>query len=311
MAVIALHLPPTLPQAWLDTLIEGLKDHSLRKWPDQIAAPDEVEYVITLRPEPGSLNKYARLKAIFSTAAGVDHLLVDESFPRNVPLCRLTHPELASRMSEYVLLHVLRIHRQCSAYRDQQAGKVWKPLAQKGAQESTVGIMGLGVLGLDAARKLRSIGFKVCGWSRTPRAEEGIVCFHGAAQLEDFLKQAEYLVCFLPLTAETRGILNKRSLGLLPRGAAVINVGRGKCISEQDLLEALATGSVGEAVLDVFDREPLPAESPLWTHPKVTITPHVSTTTHPKMLVETIRENIARIESGRAPLNVVDPTRGY
>jgi len=300
-----------IPQWWLDVLVEGLSGHDLRRWPDEVGSPGEIEYVITLKPEPNSLSNYPNLRAIFSTAAGIDHFIFDKTLPKGVPICRFSHPELASRMSEYILLNILRFHRQLPAYQEQQKAKLWKPLQQKAAQDVTVGVMGIGNLGLDSAQKLLSVGFNVRGWSRTPKIAQGIECFHGQAQLEGFLAGADYLACFLPLTPETKGILNARAFSSLPQGAVIINVGRGACIVEKDLLDGLSTGSIGAAVLDVFETEPLPPEHPFWVHPNILITPHISTVTHPRMLVPNIQDNIARIESGRPPTNVVDATRGY
>lgn len=311
MTVIALHLPDMIPQWWLDTLAEGLPECILKRWPKEIGDKSEVDYVITLKPEPNSLSDYPSLKAIFATSAGVDHFIEDNTLPVSIPLCRLTNPELSARMSEYVLLHVLRFHRHLAEYQNLQSEKKWSPIQQKAASDSTVGIMGLGALGLDAAQKLRTVGFKVHSWSQSQKHEEGIKSYFGDDQLSGFLNTSDYLVCFLPLTDKTRGILNRKTLAELPDGAIVINVGRGACLVETDIITALDDGKLAGAVLDVFGTEPLPAEHPFWKHPKVTVTPHVSTVTHPRMLGPYIRENIARIEGGQIPLNVIDRLNGY
>ena len=311
MPTIALHMPEKIPQWWIETLAEGLSGHRVRRWPSEIEDLDEVDYVITLKPEPNSLNNYSNLKAIFATSAGVDHFVDDETLPSDVPLCRLTNSELSARMSEYVILHVLRHHRQLDEYLLSQSKKEWSPRQQKAASDVSIGIMGLGALGLDAARKLKIVGFQVRGWSKTQKSEKGIESYYGPDQLDAFLSRSQYLVCFLPLTSETNGILNRDTLVKLPDGAVVINVGRGACIVEDDLVAALDSGKVGAAVLDVFSVEPLPDDHIFWDHPKVTVTPHISTVTHPRMLVPLINENIARIEAGKQPLNMIDRTKGY
>lgn len=311
MATIALHMPATIPNAWVDALVASLPEHKIARWPGGIGDPARIEYVLMLKPEPHALTPYVNLKAMFSTAAGVDHLLSDETLPKHVPLCRLTHPEMAARMSEYVLLHVLRYHRQLPTYQAQQARNEWKSHPQKAASDVTVGIMGLGQLGRDAARKLQVVGFKVTAWSRSAKTEPDIECFAGTEQLDAFLAKAEFLVSFLPLTESTRKFLDARVFRSLPKGAVVINVGRGGCLNEDDLLAVLDAGHLGGAVLDVFQTEPLPVSSALWSHPKVTVTPHNSTTTQPRMLAPYVRENIARIARGEPPLNIVDRARGY
>lgn len=311
MTAIALHLPDMIPQWWLDSLGEGLAEYSLKRWPGEVTNKSEIDYVITLKPEPNSLNDYPNLKAIFSTSAGVDHFIADDTLPEDVPLCRLTNAELSARLSEYVLLHILRFHRHLAEYQTSQTEKEWAPIQQKAASDSTVGIMGLGALGLDAARKLKAVGFNVQGWSQSQKHEDGIRSYFGSDQLSDFLNTSHYLVCFLPLTDKTRGILNSETLAELPDGAIVINVGRGACMVEDDLIAALDDGNLAGAVLDVFAKEPLPSDHPFWTHSKVTVTPHISTVTHPRMLGPYIRENIARIESGQPPLNIIDRAAGY
>ncbi len=311
MTVIALHLPEMIPQWWMDALFEGLPEHTLKKWPKEIDDPAEVSYVITLKPEPNSLAEYPNLKAIFATSAGVDHFIEDSTLPSDVPLCRLTNPELSARMSEYVLFHILRFHRHHDAYQVSQKEHKWSPIQQVAASDVTVGIMGLGALGLDAARKLINVGFQVQSWSRTQKQEKGIKSFTGKDELPTFLNSSEFVVCFLPLTDQTRGLLNKHTLAMLPDNAVIINVGRGACLVDEDLIDALDTGKLRGAVLDVFAKEPLPEDHPFWSHPKVTMTPHVSTVTHPRMLGPNVRENIQRIENGKPPLNVIDRTVGY
>ena len=263
------------------------------------------------RPEPGFLASLPNLKLILSLGAGVDHLLGDPQLPRHVPIVRLVDPHMTDAMSEYVVLQVLRLHRRDLDYRAQQETGVWRELDQQNAAERRVGILGLGELGQDAAKKLKALGFDVAGWSRSEKDLAGIASYAGAAGLAPLLGRSEILVCLLPLTTETEGILNASTLALLPRGAALVNAARGAHLVEEDLLAALASGQVSAAVLDVFREEPLPADHPFWHHPRVIVTPHVAAFTNPTTAAPIILDNIRRFEDGRPLLNRVDPARGY
>jgi glyoxylate/hydroxypyruvate reductase len=224
--------------------------------------------------------------------------------------------DLTGRMTEYVVLHVLMHHRQELYLRACQREKCWEPRSQWPASAISVGIMGLGTLGSDAAEVLRRIGFRVSGWSRSPRQIEGIECFHGNAQLDAFLEQTNILVCLLPLTPDTRHILNRKLFAKLnrnsPMGAPVlINAGRGGLQDETDILGCLDDGTLGAASLDVFAAEPLPADSPFWTHRNVVLTPHNAADTDPHEISKYVARQIERFEAGGALENVVDPARGY
>jgi glyoxylate/hydroxypyruvate reductase A len=214
-------------------------------------------------------------------------------------------------MSEYVALQVLRLHRQDLDYRAQQQAGVWRELEQKNAAERRVGVLGSGVLGQDAARKLVGLGFEVALWGRTGKTLDGLSSYAGRASLPELLGRSEILVCLLPLTAETQGILNADAFAQLPKGAALVNVGRGGHLVEADLLAALGAGRLSAAVLDVFRDEPLPAGHPFWRHPRIVVTPHVAAATHPPTAAPIILDNIRRFEQGRPLLNLVDPARGY
>jgi glyoxylate/hydroxypyruvate reductase A len=218
---------------------------------------------------------------------------------------------LTSAMSEWVLLNVLRFHRQDPAYRAQQAARIWEELPAPATEATRIGILGLGALGSDAARKLASLGFQVMGWTRRPKRLEGISCFAGEAGLEAMLRQSDFLVCLLPLTPETRGIINARSLALLPRGAFLLNAARGGHVVDSALLEALASGQVAGAALDVFDPEPLPPEHPYWDHPQVVMTPHAASITIPGSVAPQVVDNLRRLRRGEAPINLVDFAAGY
>jgi len=256
-----------------------------------------------------------QLKAIFSLGAGVDHILSDPDLP-DVPVVRIVDPDLTMRMTEYVVLHVLLHHRRHRLYDRQQRERVWHEHAQSPASAVAVGVMGLGVLGADAALALARLGFRVTGWSRTPKTIAGIECFHGDDALDAFLRRSEILVCLLPATPGTQGILDLKLLRKLKRdgalsGAYLINAARGALQVEADILMALDEGALAGATLDVFAREPLPAASPLWRHPKVTVTPHNAAFTDPHALAANVLRQIARFEAGLPLEHVIDRARGY
>jgi glyoxylate/hydroxypyruvate reductase A len=239
---------------------------------------------------------------------GVERLLADPALPRGVPLARLVDPGMVAAMSETVLAHTLDWHRRLYRYREQQPQARWHRYRQYMASDHTVGLLGLGALGTDAARKLLALGFKVAGFSRRPKKVDEVECF---TELDAFLRRTNVLVCLLPLTDKTRGILNSRTLSLLPKGAGLINVARGPHLVVPDLIAALDSGQLAHAWLDVFDEEPLPASSPLWKHPGVSITPHAAALTEPRTAVAAIAENVERVRRGERPLNLVDFAAGY
>ena len=294
-------------QPQLTRLMPGLE---VRIWPE-IGDPAEIDYALVWRPDPGLLASLPNLKLILSLGAGVDHILCDPHLPRGVPIVRLVDPYMTDAMSEYVILQVLRLHRQELDYRTQQEKGIWLELDQKNAAERTVGILGFGALGQDAGRKLQGLGFDVAVWGRRQRTVEGLRGCAGHAGLPALLGRSEILVCLLPLTAETEGILNASTFAMLPKGAALINAARGRHLVEQDLLAALASGQLAAAVLDVFRDEPLPGGHPFWHHPRIVVTPHVAAATHPPTAAPIILDNIRRFEAGRPLLNRVDPAQGY
>ena len=295
---------------WRAQLTRLTQELEVRVWPE-IGDPAAIDYALVWRPEPGFLASLPNLKLILSLGAGVDHLLGDPRLPLHLPILRLVDPHMTDAMSEYVTLQVLRLHRRDLDYRSQQQVRVWRELDQQNAAERRVGILGLGELGQDAAKKLKALGFDVAGWSRSEKAVEGVRSYAGAAGLAPLLGRSEIIVCLLPLTAETEGILNKRTLALLPKGAALVNAARGAHLVEEDLLAALASGQISAAVLDVFREEPLPVDHPFWHHPRVVVTPHIAAFTNPATASPIILDNIRRFEEGRPLLNRVDPARGY
>ncbi len=295
---------------WADALRRCDPSLDVRVWPE-IGQPAEIDYALVWKPPPGLLASLPELKLIFSLGAGVDHLTSDPELPPGVPVLRMVEPGLTGGMTEYVVMSVLMHHRRMVDYAGLQRDNVWKVIPTPLATERRVGIMGLGVLGAESAAALTGLGFDVAGWSRSPKSLQGVESFHGAEQLEAFLARTEILVCLLPLTEETRGILNARTFAQLPRGAAVINVGRGDLLLEDDLLQALEDGQVGAATLDVFAAEPLDRAHPFWSHPRVIITPHIASLTVPDSGARAVIENIRRHQSGAPLLNVADLGRGY
>jgi glyoxylate/hydroxypyruvate reductase A len=223
----------------------------------------------------------------------------------------MVDPSLVSGMNEFVLLSVLRYHRGLPVYETQQRAKHWKQIMSPLAEDRVVGILGLGQLGARCAQSLSALGFKVRGWSRSPHELEGIATFHGRSELKQFLQGCEILVCLLPLTPDTRDLLNKDLFEELPAGAFVINASRGDVLVEKDLLAALESGHLGGATLDVFRQEPLPPTHPFWDHPKVTVIPHAAALTQPKTAARTVADNIARDQAGQPLLNAVDLATGY
>ena len=308
MAILFLS-PSDDPAEWLPELQRQIPDREVRVWPD-VGNPDDIDYALIWRPPAGVLKQLPNLKVMLSLGAGVDGVLNDPELP-DLPLVRMVEPGLTEGMTEFVVLQVLHWHRQMGVYRAQQRDGVWRQLPQKLARERRVGILGLGVLGADAARVLTELRFDVSGWSRSARELPGITCFHGAAGLAAFLARTEILVCLLPLTQETAGILNWETLAALPKGACVVNVARGGHVNEADMLAALDSGHIKGASLDVFSQEPLPPDHPFWSHERVILTPHVAAVTHARTSVVHIAEQIRRYEAGLPLENLVDRKRGY
>lgn len=303
------------PQRWKGRFDDVCGDRRVLLLPDAAFDPADVRYAAVWKPASGELAGFPNLRVIFNLGAGVDALMADSSLPK-VPLVRVAVGDLTGRMTEYVTLHVLMHHRQEIYLRTCQREKRWEPRSQWPAAAVSVGVMGLGTLGSDAAAVLSRIGFRVAGWSRSIRQIEGIECFHGEAQLDAFLARTDILVCLLPLTPETRHILNRGLFAKLKRngpiGAPVlVNAGRGGLQNEADILRCLDDGTLGAASLDVFAQEPLPADSPFWTHPKVVLTPHNAADTDPDEISKYVARQIERFEAGQPLENVVDPARGY
>jgi glyoxylate/hydroxypyruvate reductase A len=303
------------PEPWRARLHALLPEHETVT-PETIADRGVVNYALSWRHPTGALADLPNLKAIFSLGAGVDHLFLDSKLP-DVPIVRMVDADLRDRMSEWVILHALIHLRQQRMYDWQQDQQIWEEdVDQPAAGDVRVGILGLGVLGADAAGKLATIGFEVAGWSRTPRALDSIACFHGEEGLDALLARTDILVALLPLTPQTRGILNARLFAKLARdgrlgGPILLNAGRGGLQIEADIVAALDTGVLKAASLDVFETEPLPESSPLWNHPRVAISPHNAAISTPDAIVRAIADQIEAHERGEALRDVVDRKRGY
>lgn len=303
------------PEGWRGELAKAAPDRALVLEPNGPHDPS-IRYAVVWKPKPALLSSLPNLQVIFSLGAGVDHIFQDPNLP-DVPIVRIVSPDLTMRMSEYVAWQVLDHHRLGPLYRRQQAQHVWhEDRRQPAAGDVGVGILGLGVLGRDAAAKLVALGFRVSGWSRRPRAMEGVTCHHGQDGLSALLAEADIVVCLLPLTDETRGILSMALFTRLkqggPLGAPVlINAGRGGLQNEPDILAALDRGLLSAVTLDVFQSEPLAANSPFWDHPKVTITPHAAASSMPRQLVPTIITQMEAFERGEPLKNTVDRNTQY
>ena len=325
MAAILLAIAGMDPQPWQVQFRALAPRRDVRTWSGPagaagtgIAIPDPggIVYACVWLPPPGLLATLPNLRAVFSLGAGVDHILSDPTLPRDVPVVRIVDRDLTMRMTEYVVLHVLMHHRKQRRYDAQQRVHHWHEHEQRPAADVAVGVMGLGVLGEDAAQVLRRLGFQVAGWSRTSKPLDGIETFHGAEGLARFLQRTEILVCLLPATSATQGILCLDLFRRLKRdgalgGAYLINAGRGALQIDGDILAALDEGSLSGATLDVFPTEPLPATSPLWDHPAVTVTPHCAAASDPHALVANILRQIERHEQGLPLEHVVDRDAGY
>lgn len=299
------------PDRWARIIGAGREVVRERTWPED----PSIRYAVAWSQRPGSLSGLPNLKAIFSVGAGVDHLLADPALP-DVPIVRVVDPDLTRYMVEYVCWRVLDHQRQGRLYRAQQAQRVWHEPPQPLARDVHVGIMGLGHLGRAAARGLLSLGFRVNGWSRRAQAVDGVACFHGREGLPAFLSATDVLVVLLPYTPDTHGIVDHGLLARLRRdgplgGAVLINAGRGKLQKDADFLRALEDGTLKEASLDVFEREPLPADSPLWSHPCVFVTPHAAAPSDPDQLAPAMLAQMAAHDRGEPLVNLVDRVAGY
>jgi glyoxylate/hydroxypyruvate reductase len=274
--------------------------------------PEEIDYVLGFRPPPGFLKTLPKLKAAFSLGAGVDGFLCDPDYPRDVPLVRFVDRSLAAEMAQFVLMHVLIRHRLQRFFDEAQRQGQWRQrMLPRRSEETRVGFLGMGEIGAFAAPLVAALGFAVSSWTRSRKALAGVTSYAGENELKAFLGQTDILVCLLSLTRKTAGILNATAFAALPVGTFVINVARGGHLKEADLIAALDAGHLSGAVLDVFEEEPLPPESPLWQHPKVTVTPHVAAISQPQIAMAYVLDGIAAFERGERPGHIVDVETAY
>jgi len=295
--------------AWRDTFREQLPDLEIRIWPDTGNLSD-IEYLAFMHPDFGALPAFPNLKAMFSRSAGVESFVRHPKLPK-APLCKIEPPGGDPMMTEYVVMHVLRLHRDMPGYAAARARREWRRTTIVRPEQRRVGFLGFGMMAKAPALVLKSLGFKVSAWVRNPREEPDVAIYHGADQLEPFLQQTDIAVCLLPLTRETEGIFCTRTFSMMPRGAMLVNVGRGKHVVEEDLISALDSGQLAYAALDALWPEPLPPTSPLWLHPKVTVMPHVARRPTVVQLVTEIVANIRSVNAGGGLLQEVDLTTGY
>ena len=268
----------------------------------------DIDIALVATPPPGTFEKLTRLKLVQSLWMGVEKLLEDPAIPANLPLARLVDPGMVAAMSETVLLDVLDWHRHLYRYRDYQRERRWFRHSQALASDRRIAILGLGELGTDAAKKLVALGFNVAGWSRRPKSLPGVDC---STDLSKTVTKSDAVVCLLPLTPQTRGTINASLIARMNRGGCVINLARGGHVVVKDLVAALDSGQIAQAYLDVFEPEPLPADDPLWRHPRVSITPHSAALSDPRTAVPKVVRNIEAVRRGEKPLNLVDRVAGY
>lgn len=311
MIALITRLDAAEERAWLDSLRQAMPDETIHPI-DAMSEEDRArtEIAIVANPDPSALRRLPNLRWVQSLWAGVERLVGElPGFDR--PIVRLVDPELARTMAEAVLAWSLYLSRDMPAYAMQQRARLWQPRPYRSAGETRIGLLGLGALGRVAAGQLLSVGFQVSGWSRSPKTIDGVDTVSGEAGLAGLLARSDILVCLLPLTAQTRGLLDARRLAMMPPGAALINFGRGPIVETGALLDALDNGPLDHAVLDVFDKEPLEPDSPLWRHPKVTILPHISAPTNPRTAAGVVAGNIARYRMSGILPDGIDPQRGY
>ena len=310
--VIGLSVDPAEVPEWTDELQKAIAARDLPVRLQSDAAPEDVDYLVyNIDGGLTEFSAYPRLKVILNTWAGVEAVVGKVQWPEHVPFCRMAEDGMTDGMSDYFTGHAMRYILDIDRAIAQSADGVWQKYTPRLARQTTVGILGLGVLGQATAAKLTALGFAMHGWSRSQKALDGVTCHSGAEGLREILSKAEILILILPLTDQTRHVLNTENLALLPKGACVINAGRGPLIDDEALLAALASGHVRHATLDVFAVEPLPQDHAYWRHPGVTVTPHIAAETRFDTAAASIMDQIARHLDGKPLLQVVDPSRGY
>lgn len=303
---------PARGHLWAEIFRTEAPELDFRLWPEasEAAEAERVHFLATWQPPDRVAERFPRLRVLFSTGAGVDQFDL-AALPPSLPLVRMIEPGIVQGMVEYVTHAVLDLHRDMPAYRRLQAQRAWQPLRVCTAGERRVGVLGLGSLGQAVLERLQAFGFDCAGWSRSGRAPAGVRGFAGPQGLDAFLARTELLVCLLPLTAQTRGLLDASLFARLPSGASLVHVGRGPQLVAADLLAALDSGQLAEAVLDVADPEPLPTGDALWRHPRVRLTPHVASMTQPASAARVVLHNLSRFAAGEPMVGLVDRGLGY
>jgi glyoxylate/hydroxypyruvate reductase A len=300
---------PERGKQWARIFADKAPEIEFRLWPDT-GDRAAVRYLAAWQPPEDPARTLPNLEVIFSVGAGIDQFDLS-GVPEHVAVVRMIEPGIVEGMVEYVTQAVLTIHRDLFDYALQQQQRVWRELPVRAASSRRVGVLGLGMLGGAVLERLRLFGFACAGWSRSPRSLPGVDCYAGAEALDAFLARTDILICLLPLTEATRGLLDAKLFAKLPRGASFINVGRGPQLDQQALIDALDSGHLRNAILDVTDPEPLPPTHPFWSHPRVRITPHIASATRPETAVEVVLDNIRRHREGLPMLGLIDRARGY
>ena len=294
------------PNEWRQALEREIPGLDVRVWPDGVGDPADIDYALVWRHPEGDLKNYPNLKCILSLAAGPEAILRDPDLPPDVPIVRLVDSSLSEDITLYCLHWVLHLHRGFHDYVERQRDGRWWRGGRERVEDRRVGVLGMGELGTRTAREVARLGFPTAGWSRTAKQVAGVESFHGEGSLSRFLARSDILICLLPLTKATEGILDRENLGCLPQGAHVINAGRGGHVVDGDLIALLDSGHLQTAVLDVFRHEPLPEDHPFWAHPKVIVTPHIAGRTHTQTAAAVICENVRRMERGEQPHPLID-----
>jgi len=300
---------PARGRLWVEVFARRMPEIDFRIWPD-VGDPAHVRFLAAWVPPDDIASRFPNLSVLFSSGAGVDQFDLD-ALPATLPVVRMVEPGIVRSMVEYVTHAVLDLHRDMPAYRRQQARGEWQPLPVCTAADRRVGVLGLGSLGQAVLAQLVAFGFDCAGWSRSRHRVDGVTCHAGDDELAAFLARTDILVCLLPLTDSTRAFLGARLFAALPAGASLVHVGRGPQLVTNDLLAALDSGRLREAVLDVIEPEPLPTSHPLWKHPNVRITPHIASMTQPFSAAEVVIDNLQRFAAGEPMLGLVDRARGY
>ncbi len=296
--------------AWQKVLLARDPTLKISVWPD-IKNPDEIDFVMVWKAPLGALTKFPNAKCIASLGAGVDHLFLDPHIPQHIPIVRVLDPYMANDILQYVMVNVLHHVKRSDKWEADQVKRVWDRVPPFNYSDAVVGVMGLGYLGKKAAIALHHVGLNVIGWSNSTKEMRGISCYAGKDQFKEFLSKTNILVCMIPLTKDTRNILNKKTFSWLPKGAYIVNLARGEHIVDEDLIAALDNNHLMGACLDVFRQEPLPMDHPFWLHQKIRVTPHIASVTNPATAVDQLYENYQRAITSKELLNLIDVTKGY